>query len=49
MVLFNSNIKRLLIFSQKKAFLTFPEIEPSPKIKKNSHRENLLYFRKQKP
>ena len=28
MRLFSSNIKKILIFSQKKIFLTFPEMEP---------------------
>ena len=32
----SSNIKKIVIFSQKKAFLIFPEMEPStfqPKLK----------------
>ena len=43
-----SKIKEFLIFSQKKAFLIFPEMEPCIfssrlKSKKNSPRENFLY------
>ena len=55
MELFNSKIKKFLIFSQNKAFLIIPEIEPCTfqskleKIKKNSLREIFLYFRKRKP
>ena len=46
--------EKFLMFSQKKAFLIFVEIEPtlsslSLRNKKNSPRENFLYFRKQKP
>ena len=51
MGLSSSNIKKILIFSQKKAFLTFPEMEPytfqtnftpspTPTPKKNPTREN---------
>ena len=44
-------IKEFLIFSQKKAFLIFPEMEPcifqlKVKKQKNPPRENLLYSRK---
>ena len=54
MELSNSKIKKVLIFSQKKSFLIFPEMEPCTfqlkleKIK-NSLRENFLNFRKGKP
>ena len=37
MELFDSKIKKFLIFSQKKAFLIFPEMEPctfQPKLEK---------------
>ena len=46
MELSNPNIKKIIIFSQKKPFLIFPEMEPctsQPKL------ENFLYFKKRKP
>ena len=55
MELSNCNIKKFLIFHQKKAFLIFPGIEPcafssqAQKIEKNSSRENFLYLKKRKP
>ena len=54
MELSSSNIKKVLIFFQKKAILIFPEVEPctfQPKLKKqkNPHEISFLYFRKQKP
>ena len=55
MELSNCNIKKFLIFYQKKAFLIFPGIEPctfssqAQKIEKNPSRENFLYLKKRKP
>ena len=49
MEFFNSNIKNFLTFFQEKAFLKFPEIEPSSKNKKIHPKKNFLYFRKWKP
>ena len=48
MELSSSNIKKNLIFSQKKGFLIFPEIESSTfqlKNLKTSTPKNFLYFR----
>ena len=49
MELFSSNFKKILIFSQKKAFFIFLEMEPCTfptklEKNKNSPRENSLYF-----
>ena len=44
MELSSFNIKRILIFSQKKAFLIFPEMKPStfhPKLKKQTKKSTL--------
>ena len=47
-----SNIENVFIFSQKKAFLIFREMEPCTfqpkleKMKKNPPRKNFLFFRK---
>ena len=51
MKLSGSNIKKILIFSQKKAFLIFPKIEPctfQPKLEilENSVLRKFLIFRK---
>ena len=53
MELFSAKIKKILIFSQKKAFLVFWEIErfkrellELEKIKKNPPQKNLLSFEK---
>ena len=50
----NSNIKKMLMFSQKKAFLIFPEMKPCTfktglERYKNPPGENFLCFRKQEP
>ena len=50
MELSSSNIKKILIFSQKKAFLKFPEMEPS-KISHasgNGNPEKFLIFSQEK-
>ena len=39
MEFFNSNIKNFLTFFQEKAFLKFPEMEPSSKNKKSTPRK----------
>ena len=48
MELSSSNIKKILIFSQKKVFLIFPKMEPctfQPKLeKKKIHPEKNLIF-----
>ena len=45
MELSSSNIKKILIFSQKKAFHIFPEMEPctfQPKLKNSTPRKSLI-------
>ena len=53
MELSSSNIKKIIIFSQKKTFLRDSHMKPctfhpSSKNKRNPPRENFLCFRKQK-
>ena len=45
----SSNIKKILIFSQKKTFLIFSQKKPFLIFPKTQPREKFLYFRKRKP
>ena len=49
MEVFNSNIKKFLIFSIKKAFFVFQQMEMLKKIPYISGNGTFLYFRKRKP
>ena len=49
MELFGPNIKKFLIFSQKKAFLIFQETETPKKNPYILGNGTFLYFRKRKP